>query len=61
MLFPGYLFLNSHYVTFKFVKVKNSRIISTQDLKDKGDLLHFNSKGQRTMGKRFAKEYLKTL
>lgn len=40
---------------------KNSRIISTRDLKDKGDHLHFNSKGQRTMGKRFAKEYLKTL
>ena len=40
---------------------KNSRIISTKDLKDKGDHLHFNSKGQRTMGKRFAKEYLKTL
>ena len=40
---------------------KNSRIISTKDLKDKGDHLHFNSKGLRTMGKRFAKEYLKTL
>ena len=36
-------------------------IISTKDLKDKGDHLHFDSKGQRTMGKRFAKEYLKTL
>ena len=40
---------------------KNSRYISTKDLKDKGDHLHFNSKGQRTMGRRFAKEYLKTL
>jgi hypothetical protein len=40
---------------------KNSRIISTKDLKEKGDHLHFNSKGQRTMGKRFAKEYLRTL
>ncbi|HET9745977.1 MAG TPA: sialate O-acetylesterase [Chitinophagaceae bacterium] len=40
---------------------KNSRVITTKDLKDKGDHLHFNSKGQRTMGKRFAKEYLKTL
>ena len=37
---------------------KNSRVISTKDLKDKGDNLHFNSKGQRTMGKRFAKAYL---
>jgi len=40
---------------------KNSKIISTKDLKDKGDHLHFNSKGQRTMGKRFAKEYLRNL
>ena len=38
---------------------KNSSVISTKDLKDKGDHLHFNSKGQRTMGKRFAKAYLK--
>jgi hypothetical protein len=37
---------------------RNSRVISTKDLKDKGDHLHFNSKGQRTMGKRFAKTYL---
>jgi len=38
---------------------KNSRVISTKELKDKGDHLHFNSKGQREMGKRFAKAYLK--
>jgi hypothetical protein len=38
---------------------KNSAVISTKDLKDKGDHLHFDSKGQRTMGKRFAKAYLK--
>lgn len=38
---------------------KNSCVISTKDLKDKGDHLHFDSKGQRTMGKRFAKAYLK--
>ena len=38
---------------------KNSSVVSTKDLKDKGDHLHFNSKGQRTMGKRFAKAYLK--
>src|SRR6188508_3316248 len=37
---------------------KNSTVISTKDLKDKGDNLHFNSNGQRTMGKRFAKAYL---
>ena len=40
---------------------KNSKVISTKDLKDKGDHLHFNSKGQRTMGRRFAKEFLKNL
>ena len=39
---------------------KTSRVISTKDLKDKGDHLHFDSKGQRTMGRRFAKEYLET-
>ena len=38
---------------------KNSGVISTKDLKDKGDHLHFNSKGQRIMGKRFAKAFLK--
>ena len=37
---------------------KNSRVISTRDLKDKGDHLHFDSEGQRTMGKRFANAYL---
>ena len=38
---------------------KNCSVISAKDLKDKGDHLHFNSKGQRAMGKRFAKAYLK--
>ncbi|GAB2834890.1 sialate O-acetylesterase [Ferruginibacter profundus] len=36
----------------------NTAVISTRDLKDKGDSLHFNSTGQRTMGKRFAEAYL---
>ena len=31
--------------------------ISTMDLKHKGDLIHFDSKGQREMGKRFAMAY----
>jgi hypothetical protein len=39
---------------------KNSFVVSTSDLKDKGDSLHFNSKGQRMMGKRFAEAYLKS-
>ena len=37
---------------------KNSRVISTADLKDKGDRLHFDSQSQRMMGKRFAEAYL---
>ncbi len=36
----------------------NAFLISTKDLKDKGDKVHFNSKGQRLLGKRFAKTYL---
>jgi hypothetical protein len=38
---------------------KHSTVISTSDLKDKGDSLHFNSKGQRIMGRRFADAYLR--
>lgn len=33
-------------------------LIKTFDLKDKGDHIHFDSKGQRQMGKRFAKQFL---
>jgi hypothetical protein len=40
---------------------KNSRVIITNDLKDKGDHLHFDSKGQRIMGIRFAEAYFKML
>jgi Carbohydrate esterase, sialic acid-specific acetylesterase len=36
----------------------STTVISTGDLKHKGDSLHFNSKAQRTMGKRFAAVYL---
>ena len=38
---------------------KNTSVISTSDFKDKGDLTHFTSEGQREMGKRFAKEYIR--
>lgn len=37
----------------------NTVIVSTADLKDKGDKVHFNSEGQRIMGQRFANEYIK--
>jgi len=40
---------------------KNCSVITTADLKDKGDHLHFDSKGQRMMGRRFAEAYLKML
>lgn len=35
-----------------------SSLISTQDLRHKGDQVHFNSEGQRAMGERFARAYL---
>jgi hypothetical protein len=40
---------------------KNTAVISTGDLQDKGDNLHFNSKSQRIMGRRFAEAYLKKI
>ena len=40
------------------IKDKNTAVISTSDLKHKGDSIHFNSKGQRLMGKRFAEAHL---
>lgn len=42
---------NDHYI----------KIIETYDLLDKGDKVHFNSNSQRTLGKRYAQEYLKFL
>jgi Carbohydrate esterase, sialic acid-specific acetylesterase len=36
----------------------NTAVITTADLKHKGDSLHFNAKAQRTMGKRFAAAYV---
>ncbi len=36
---------------------KYTSVIKTSDLKNKGDFLHFDSKSQREMGARFAKEY----
>jgi len=41
------------------IEDKHVAIISTGDLKHKGDSLHFNSAGQRMMGKRFAETYCK--
>lgn len=41
------------------VRDKFSTVISTADLEHKGDHIHFNSKGQRLIGRRFAEAYLK--
>lgn len=38
----------------------NSYFIKTNDLKDKGDRVHFDSEGQREIGKRFAERFIKT-
>ncbi len=37
----------------------NSYLIKTNDLKDKGDRVHFNSESQREIGKRFAERFIK--
>jgi hypothetical protein len=37
---------------------KNTTVIATGDLKDKGDKIHFNSNGQRKLGERFANAFL---
>lgn len=39
----------------------NAFMITTSDLKDRGDKVHFDSEGQRIMGSRFAETYLKIL
>jgi hypothetical protein len=37
----------------------NSYLIKTTDLKDKGDRVHFDSEGQREIGRRFAERFIK--
>jgi hypothetical protein len=45
---------------YKYAKTDiNSLVISTQDFDHKGDAVHFNSEGQREMGKRFAEAFVK--
>lgn len=39
----------------------NIGVISSKGLKEKGDKVHFDGPSQRKMGRRFAKEYLKTI
>jgi hypothetical protein len=40
-------------------KDRHASSIKTADLKDKGDKVHFDSQGQRTLGQRFAKKYIR--
>jgi hypothetical protein len=41
------------------LKDNNTAVIHTNDFKHKGDKVHFDSKGQRILGKRFAQAYIK--
>lgn len=54
----GWQFINSSIKSYS-LNDKNSRVVYTQDLKDKGDKVHFNSESQRIMGERFANAFLK--
>lgn len=38
---------------------KKMAVVPTEDLKNKGDKIHFDSEGQRTLGERYALAYLK--
>lgn len=40
--------------------IRNLRLIRTEDLSKRNDHLHYNTKGQLELGKRFARAYLKT-
>jgi hypothetical protein len=51
--------LINHAIHEYSLQDKYTTVITTNDLKDKGDSLHFNSKGQRLMGRRFAEAYVK--
>lgn len=43
----------------KYIKTDpNLYLIKTNDLKDKGDRIHFDSEGQREIGKRFAEKFI---
>jgi len=42
-------------------KNPNTFVVNTQDLKQKGDTVHFDSESQRKMGERFAHKYLEIM
>ena len=50
--------INDH-IKYYVSTVPNTGMINTQDLRDKGDKVHFDSKAQRVLGERYAKEFIK--
>ena len=54
---PYWLKINDQIKLYSLID-SNSIVISTSDLKDKGDKVHFNSEGQRLLGQRFATGYI---
>jgi Carbohydrate esterase, sialic acid-specific acetylesterase len=57
--YPEYFKQINHAIHDYSLQDKNTSVILTADLKDKGDSLHFNAAAQRTMGRRFAQAWLK--
>lgn len=49
----------NHKIKTYALRDKNTAIINTSDLKDKGDKVHFDSESLRILGKRFADAYIK--
>lgn len=45
-------------ITHAVAKNKNVSVVVTNDLKDKGDKVHFGTESQRELGERYAKKYL---
>lgn len=41
-------------------RIRNTRLVRTDDLNKRNDHLHYNTEGQLELGKRFARAYLKT-
>jgi len=48
----------NHIIREYSSKDKYTAVVPTNDFKDKGDNVHFNSEGQRKMGQRFAEVYM---
>lgn len=51
----------SHTLKFLENEIPNYACVSAEDLKDKGDHLHFNSRSLREFGQRYSKAYLRLI